>query len=104
MTMATVGGTKLIPGALGAETAQGKPAEFKGSMAEAIEDTLNALLPADRRFDVNDNSAETRDRRTLFVAIAQGVVKHLAANPGALEITHTTGAAATHKVEVKTEP
>ena len=93
---------KLTPGELGPETAQGKPQPFEGSMAEAIEDALNALLPSDQRFDVNDNSQRARERRTLFVSIAQGVVKHLKDNAAAFEVTHTTGQAETHKLEVKT--
>ena len=35
--------------------------------------------------DASDQSV--RDRRRLFVAIARGVVKHLADNPGAFAIT-----------------
>ena len=35
--------------------------------------------------DASDPSV--RDRRRLFVAIARGVVKHLADNPGAFAIT-----------------
>jgi hypothetical protein len=67
----------------------GKPPEFAGSMAEAIENELNNLLPADRRFVINDNSPDTRDRRMLFVAIGRGVVGYLSKNAEAFR--HSTG-------------
>jgi hypothetical protein len=78
---------QLKPGALGAASDPGNPAAFAGSMAAAIESALNALLLAEGRPALPiDNSAETRDRRMLFVAIAQGVVNHLAAHHGAFVI------------------
>ena len=39
-----------------------------------------SLSPAD------NDEPETRDRRRLFVAIAQGVIDHLAANPDAFRL------------------
>ena len=92
---------QLVPGELGPATATGKPSQFAGSMAEAIEDALWSLLPPDRRFKKDDNSPETRDRRTLFVAIAQGVCRHLDQNAGAFTVTHTSGQAATHSVQIE---
>lgn len=96
----------LKPGKLGDATATAKPAEFAGSMAEAIEDALWTLLPADRRFDKNVNTPEARDRRTLFVAIAQGVCAHLAQNAGAVTVAHSTGndLTAAHRVTVGVAP
>lgn len=96
-------GDKLVPGGLGAATDVGKPADFAGTMAEAIEDALWALLAPDRRFNKNDNSPEARDRRMLFVAIAQGVCGHLQQNAAAFTVTHTTGTAVTHQVQIGVE-
>ena len=95
---------KLKAGGMGAEQpAESKPTAFAGSMAEAIEEALNALLPAERRFATNDNSKEARDRRLLFVAIAQGVVDHLVAKTSAFVITHESGEALPHKLEIGKE-
>jgi hypothetical protein len=93
---------KLVPGALGDPTATGKPAAFAGSMADAIETAMHDLLPPEQQFDPNDNSKESRDRRILFVAIAQGVVSYLNAHADAFIVTHTTGAAVTHSVDLDT--
>jgi hypothetical protein len=83
---------QLKPGGLGAASDPGNPAAFVGSMAEAIESALNALLTAEGRPALPiDNSAESRDRRMLFVAIAQGVVSHLAAHQGALVVRADNG-------------
>ena len=74
---------KLRPGGMGLREADGgpatKPSEFAGSLAEAIENALNALLVADDmdQLPVNNNLPETRDRRRLFVAIAQGLANYL---------------------------
>ena len=64
------------------------PGEFADSMAAAIEDAFNMILEKEGKqtFDVQDNSRAARDRRMLFVAIAQGVVNHLAAHAGAFEV------------------
>ena len=71
--------TKLKPGGMGDASASGRPAAFAHSMASDIEDALDRLLRDEGRprLRINDNSAETRDRRMLFVAIAEGVVAHL---------------------------
>lgn len=77
----------LKPGGLGSPNHVGTPPEFNGSMAEAMETALNALLIAEGRPELlRDNSTESRDRRLLFVAIAQGVVNHLTANQAAFTI------------------
>lgn len=63
----------------------GAPGDFTGSMAAAIESELNRLLSNDDLPTLpDDDSQETRDRRRLFVAIARGVVRHLAENNNAL--------------------
>ncbi len=91
---------QLKPGGMGSPAAVGMPPEFSDSMASAIESALNTLLAGEGKdtLDVNDNSPDTRDRRMLFVAIAQGVVNHLVANQAAFVIHlqfsggHVTGA------------
>lgn len=64
-------------------------AGYAGSMAEAIEVELNDLLKldglAELPLDTSDN--EVRARRRLFVAIARGVVRHLAEHKDALTVT-----------------
>jgi hypothetical protein len=78
---------------MGPKGGSGKPADFAGSMAEAMEEALNKLLknetPSMNRFEVNTNSQEARDRRRLFVAIAQGIVRHLKDNADALWIENS---------------
>jgi hypothetical protein len=74
---------KLRPGGMGQSEAAGgpttKPPEFANSLAEAIENAFNALLVADDMdpLPVHNNLPETRDRRRLFVAIAQGLANYL---------------------------
>jgi hypothetical protein len=81
-------GTTLKPGNLSASSNPNDPA-FLDSMAHEIERELNALMINDGLpplgMDADDRNV--RDRRRLFVAIARGVVKHLADNPGAFAIT-----------------
>jgi hypothetical protein len=52
---------------------------FADSMAEEIEEQLNALLALDGLATLPGDAGdrEVRDRRRLFVAIARAVVKHL---------------------------
>lgn len=85
-------GNTLKPGGLGAASVIGTPAEFADSMAAAMEAALNNLLVQEQKPPVpTDNSAETRDRRTMFLAIAQGIVNHLVANQDAFVITNASG-------------
>jgi hypothetical protein len=77
-------GNKLKPG--------GQAPNFAGSMAAAMEAALNKLLDDEDRPTVpDDNSAETRDRRILFLAISQGIVNHLVANEDAFVIEDDDG-------------
>lgn len=70
----------LKPGTLG---------DFSGSMAQAIEAELNAMLIADGLPPLPiDAGQDTRDRRRLFVAIARGVVGHLKANEASFVIPY----------------
>ena len=81
-------GNAIKVGGMGSADALGMPPEFAGSMAAAIEAALNTLLAAEGKpeLPVDDNSPETRDRRMLFVAIAQGIVNHLTANEAAFVV------------------
>lgn len=77
-------------------------ADFAGSMAEAIEKSLNALLIHDGKDPLpTTETPETRDRRRLFIAIATGVIDHLQANADAFEVTHSSGAFVAHDVEIR---
>jgi hypothetical protein len=62
----------------------------ENSMGASIERQLNRLL-SDALMDTlpTANTAEARDRRRMFAAIARGVIEHLAANPDALKIDIT---------------
>jgi hypothetical protein len=78
------------------------PSEFPGSMAQAIEQSLNALLIFDGKDPLpTTETDETRDRRRLFIAISQGVIDHLQANADAFEITHRDGDSVIHDVEIR---
>ena len=86
--------------------AGGQAAQFAGSMAAAMEAKLNVLLAAEGRPTVpTDDSAETRDRRVLFLAIAQGIVDHLVANEDAFVIEGDDGdPLANHHMKIGHEP
>lgn len=61
--------------------------DFGASLAEEIEGQLNATLLADGLPGLPmDDTPERRDRRRLFVAIARGVVRHLALHQADLEV------------------
>jgi hypothetical protein len=79
----------LKPGALGSPTDPSTPTAFAASMAAAIEDAYCNSLAADGKtiFDRSTNAESDRDRRRIFVAIAQGVTEHLRANADALRVT-----------------
>ena len=65
----------------------GKLTDFNDSMAQAIENALNDLigpLPSAPP-DLVDK------RRALFIAIAQGVIDHLASKQAALQIDFNVG-------------
>jgi hypothetical protein len=91
-------GDKLKPG--------GQAAAFAGSMAAAMEAALDDLLDDEGRPHVStDDTAETRDRRILFLAIARGIVDHLVANEAAFEIENDVGnLLANHNVRIRHDP
>ena len=73
----------------------GTNAAFAASMAEAMEKAMDDLLFADKGIHLPAADTEERkDRRRLFIAIAAGVINHLAAHEGAIEVTvhHGTNA------------
>jgi hypothetical protein len=78
---------KLDAGTLDAATGE----LSSGSMARAIGDAFEALLPPQPNEDL-------RVRRKLALAVAQGVIEHLAANAGAIVTTvPDTGSGSTHE-------
>jgi hypothetical protein len=93
-TMAT--SPQLKPGNMESTTflTDNKPDDFASSMAEAIENALWTMLHTDgmNTFDKNTNSRDARDRRRIFIAIAQGVIRHLKDNVGALQVSFTDSA------------
>jgi hypothetical protein len=76
---------------------------FTNSMAEKIEEELDALLALDGlpRQPMESDNSEVRDRRRLFVAIARGVVIHLREHHEALTVPVTNDPTLT--VEINTE-
>jgi hypothetical protein len=73
---------------LASEPQGAKPGDFVSSMADAMDTAFHELLSAEPMgtFETDTNTKEARDRRRLFVAIAQGIVRHLKDNAGALLI------------------
>ena len=65
----------------------GSQSDFGGSMAEAIEQALNTVMQADGKPALPTEPRSVTDRRELFIAIAQGVIGHLAAHAAAFTIT-----------------
>jgi len=75
---------------------------FESSMAQAMEQALNNLLPQiDRPQVPTEDTAETRDRRAVFLAIARGVVNHLVANAAAFEVRHADDTPTSLKIVIK---
>lgn len=64
---------------------------MSGSMAEAIEQALDAQLQASGRPPLADSGPEAAFMRQLLVAVAQGVVNHLAGNPDAFVTASVDG-------------
>jgi len=89
----------LKPGNLTTSINPNDPA-FLNSMASEIENQLNTLMTNDNlpKLSMDPSNRSVRDRRRLFVAIARGVVRHLAKNPDAFVII-TNNASITAKVD-----
>nr|WP_310525016.1 hypothetical protein [Polymorphobacter sp.] len=68
--------------------------DFGASMAEAIENELNARMILDGLPGLPmEDTPERRDRRRLFVAIARGVMRHLKDNEASIVVPYKDGAA-----------
>ncbi|HEY2160874.1 MAG TPA: hypothetical protein VGH24_06165 [Solirubrobacteraceae bacterium] len=65
----------------------GTVANFSGSLAEQIETAFASELLAVKGVSLPDYAKQ--ERRILFCAIAQGVLKYMAANPDAFEVQLT---------------
>lgn len=98
-------GDKLKRGGLGDDDDPAPvPGEFAGSMAAAMEDALNFFLSGEQKPTVSvDNSAESRDRRIMFLAIAKGIVDHLVANQDALKIEDSLGNPTNLRIKIGNE-
>lgn len=98
---------QLRPGKMGSvsDPANAKPPDFANSMADAMETALRALLVGEGMsgFDLNTNSKEARDRRLIFVAIAQGVVRHLKDHGGALTVVDALNVPTGETIQVETD-
>ena len=81
----------LDAGGMGKPSEIGVPANFANSMADYIERAYWHCLDNDRKdtFDTSGNRDGDRDRRRIFVAIAQGVVQYLHDHQGAFRVTGT---------------
>ena len=97
---------QLKPGGMGSAAGTGEPAAFAASMAADIEAALNSLMAAEGKAPllIDDNSPDTRDRRMLFVAIAQGVVNHLVNNQAAFQILLADNTVTSQKVNIQVAP
>jgi len=74
-------------------------------MADAMDTAFRSLLVAEgmNGFDLNTNSKEARDRRRIFVAIAQGVVRHLKDHGGALTVVNAANVPTGETIRVETD-
>ena len=73
---------------------------YSGSMAEAIENAFKKAWPS----IMNSNLSPTSDQmKLLFIAIAQGVVKHLKENANSFKITIQTSVNHTHPGSITIE-
>lgn len=63
-------------------------ADYANSMAEQIEEELNALLALDGlpTLSLDPDDREVRDRRRLFVAVTRGIVRHLVEQADAIDV------------------
>jgi hypothetical protein len=96
----------IKPGGMGSNADPNtKPSVFDGSMADAMESALNKLLSNEgmKTFKVDTNSREARDRRRLFVAIAQGIVRHLTDRAGALVIKDSLNNVVPERIDIKAD-
>ncbi|WP_289152817.1 hypothetical protein [uncultured Salipiger sp.] len=76
--------------------------QFTGSLADTIEQELDALLALDGlpQLPSDPTDSEVRARRRFLIAIARGVVRHLHENPEAFVVTLSGG---DHQVAINAE-
>jgi hypothetical protein len=100
---------QLRPGGMGlaSEPQNARPGDFANSMADAMDTAFHNLLsseiPTMKTFEVNTNSREARDRRRLFVAIAQGIVRHFKDNAGALVIKNSLNNPTNEHIDIQVD-
>jgi hypothetical protein len=94
----------LRPGRMGsaADPLNAKPPAFANSMADAIDSAFRELLILEGMtpFEIDTNAREARDRRRLFVAIAQGVIRHLTDHGAALTVLDASNLPTGEKIQV----
>jgi hypothetical protein len=78
---------------MGMELYGGTPFDFDSTsnMAREIENAYIAMRQDVGITEPLPSGANAQDRRLLFLAIARGVIQHLANNPNALLVTVTDG-------------
>ncbi len=98
--------SKLKAGAMGGLGGSNNPSEYVNSLALEMEEALNDILVAEGRepIDTNNNDRETRDRRILFLAIAQGIVRHMKANQSAFRIRRADNSVSSNWIDLRTDP
>jgi hypothetical protein len=94
----------LYAGKMGPAASPTTPTEFIDSMAQRIEDAYWALLAPEQRFDRSTNSEMDRDRRRIFVAIAQGVVEHMHDHQGAFRVEANSPLPTNIRIEIDRTP
>jgi hypothetical protein len=98
---------QLRPGGMGNTTdpLNARPPDFANSMADAMDTAFHQLLLDEgmKSFEVNTNAKEARDRRRLFVAIAQGVIRHLRDQAGALVIKDSFNTVVPDHIDVQVD-
>lgn len=97
---------RLRAGSMGSAASSGVPPQFAGSLAAAIEDAYWAALGADSKdqFDRTTNAESDRDRRRIFVAIAQGVVGYLDVNSDAFKVVGPSTVVSGVSIDIETTP
>lgn len=94
----------LFAGKMGSAASATTPNEFVNSMAQRIEDAYWALLAPEQLFDRSTNSEQDRDRRRIFVAIAQGVVEHMHDHQGAFRVVADSALPVNIRIEIDRTP
>jgi hypothetical protein len=88
-----------------ADPLNARPPDFANSMAEAMDSAFRELLVLEgmTAFEIDTNAKEARDRRRLFVAIAQGVIRHLKDQGAALTVVTATNVPTGERIQVQVD-